>query len=72
MQMPMYVNLIDTEQIAIGASVEPVNMLTVDRFDEYRSRNMAYGLAMSDKPLRIMPQRVGLAGGIEHWCSRGF
>jgi Domain of unknown function (DUF4062) len=48
-------NLIDTERIVIGAGVAPVNMLTVDRFDEYRSRTTAYGLGMSDKPLRIMP-----------------
>jgi hypothetical protein len=44
--------------------VEPVNMLTVDRFDEYRSRNTAYGLGRSNEPLRIMPDESVLLAAL--------
>jgi hypothetical protein len=51
-------NLIEGERIAIGAGIEPVNMLTIDKFEEHHSRNRAYGLSVSDKPVRIVPDET--------------
>jgi hypothetical protein len=48
-------NIVDGGRLAIAIGLDPGAMLTVDKFDPYRSRTRSTGLSMSDNPLRLSP-----------------